>query len=50
MIKTVDRRCHFVNRMLFMPGGAYLKISIGKGNMTMDELIAMITRYSIYFG
>ena len=30
-------------------GGAYLKISIGKGNLTMDELVNMITRYSVYF-
>ena len=30
-------------------GGAYLKISIGKGNLTMEELIYMIERYSIYF-
>ena len=30
-------------------GGAYLKISIGKGNMTMDELIAMIQRYTVKF-
>ncbi len=29
-------------------GGAYLKISIGKGNMTFDDLIAMIQRYSKY--
>lgn len=29
--------------------GAYLKISIGKGNLTMEELIAMIERYKIYF-
>ena len=29
-------------------GGAYLKISIGKGNLTMEELGAMINRYSIY--
>ena len=27
-------------------GGAYLKISIGKGNLTMDELVYMIQRYS----
>lgn len=27
-------------------GGQYLKISIGKGNMTMEELVAMIERYS----
>ena len=30
-------------------GGAYLKISIGKGNLTTDELIGMINRYSVYF-
>ncbi len=30
-------------------GGAYLKISIGKGNLTMEELTAMIRRYSIFF-
>ena len=35
--------------MFNMAGGAYLKISIGKGNLTMDELIAMIQRYSVYF-
>ena len=29
-------------------GGAYLKISIGKGNMTLDDLVAMIQRYSKY--
>lgn len=30
-------------------GGQYLKVSIGKGNLTEDELIAMIERYSKYF-
>ena len=30
-------------------GGAFLKISMGKGNLTMDELIAMIVRYTKYF-
>ena len=30
-------------------GGAYLKVSIGKGNLTMDELRYMIRRYSVYF-
>lgn len=30
-------------------GGAYLNISIGKGNMTEEELFAMIERYSVYF-
>ena len=35
--------------MFNMAGGAYLKISIGKGNMTMNDLIYMIERYSVYF-
>ena len=35
--------------MFELCGGAYLKISIGKGNMTMDELVAMINRYSKFF-
>lgn len=30
-------------------GGAYLKVSIGKGNLTMDELRGMIRRYSKFF-
>ena len=30
-------------------GGKFLKVSIGKGNMTEDELVAMITRYTKYF-
>lgn len=30
-------------------GGAYLKISIGKGNLTMDDLRYMVRRYSEYF-
>ena len=35
--------------MFNMAGGAYLKISIGKGNMTMEDLVYMIQRYSVYF-
>ena len=30
-------------------GGAYLKISIGKGNMTIDDLIYMVNRYRPFF-
>jgi len=41
--------CPLSEEMFNAAGGAYLKISIGKGNLTMDELIAMITRYSKYF-
>ena len=35
--------------MFELCGGAYLKISIAKGNMTVDDLIYMINRYSIYY-
>lgn len=35
--------------MFHAAGGAYLKVSIGKGNLTMDELIAMINRYKPFF-
>lgn len=31
-------------------GGAYLNISMGKGNLTEEKLTEMITRYSPYFG
>ena len=30
-------------------GGAYLKVSIGKGNMTIDDLIYMVNRYRSFF-
>ena len=35
--------------MFNLAGGAYMKISIGKGNLTMEELVTMIERYSKYF-
>ena len=38
--------CPLTEEMFNAAGGAYLKISIGKGNLTMDELIYMINRYS----
>ncbi len=34
--------------MFYAAGGQYLKISIGKGNLTIEELAAMIERYSKY--
>ena len=40
--------CPLSEEMFNAAGGAYLKISIGKGNLTMDELIYMINRYSNY--
>ena len=36
-------------KMFEEAGGAYLKVSIGKGNLTMEELVAMIQRYTKFF-
>ena len=41
--------CPLSEEMFNAAGGAYLKISIGKGNLTMDELVYMINRYSEFF-
>ena len=41
--------CPLSEDMFNAAGGAYLKISIGKGNLTEAELITMITRYSKFF-
>ena len=41
--------CPLSEEMFYAAGGAYLKISIAKGNLTEDELIAMIERYSKFF-
>lgn len=41
--------CPLSEEMFNAAGGAYLKISIGKGNLTMDELVYMINRYSVFF-
>ena len=41
--------CPLSENMFNAAGGAYLKVSIGKGNLTINELINMITRYSVYF-
>ena len=41
--------CPLSEEMFNAAGGAYLKVSIGKGNLTIDELIYMINRYSVYF-
>ena len=40
--------CPLTEDMFYAAGGAYLKISIAKGNLTMEELIDMIQRYSEY--
>ena len=41
--------CPLSEDMFIAAGGAYLKISIAKGNLTVEELVNMITRYSVYF-
>jgi hypothetical protein len=41
--------CPLSEEMFNAAGGAYLKISIGKGNMTLDDLIYMINRYNKFF-
>ena len=41
--------CPLSEDMFNAAGGAYLKVSIGKGNLTMGELVNMINRYSVYF-
>lgn len=41
--------CPLSEEMFNAAGGAYLKISIAKGNLTEDELITMINRYSKFF-
>jgi hypothetical protein len=38
--------CPLSEDMFNAAGGAYLKISMGKGNMTLDDLVYMINRYS----
>ena len=38
--------CPLTEDMFYAAGGAYLKISIAKGNLTEEELFAMINRYS----
>ncbi len=40
--------CPLSEDMFYAAGGAYLKVSIGKGNLTEEQLIEMITRYSIF--
>ena len=41
--------CPLSEDMFNAAGGAFLKISIGKGNLTEDELFDMINRYSKFF-
>ena len=47
--EELNALCPLSEDMFNAAGGAYLKISIGKGNLTEAELIEMITRYSKFF-
>ena len=47
--EELNEICPLSEDMFNAAGGAYLKISIGKGNLTMEELVYMITRYSVFF-
>ena len=47
--EELNALCPLSEDMFNMAGGAYLKISIAKGNLTEAELINMINRYSKFF-
>ena len=47
--EELNALCPLSREMFEAAGGAYLKISIGKGNLTEDELFEMIRRYSKFF-
>ena len=47
--EELNEICPVSEELFNVAGGAYLKISIGKGNLTMDELITMINKYSVLF-
>ena len=47
--EELNALCPLSEEMFNAAGGAYLKISIGKGNLTEAELVEMITRYSKFF-
>ena len=47
--EELNEKVPLTREMFDAAGGAYLKVSIGKGNLTMDELVTMIQRYSVYF-
>ena len=46
--EELNEICPLSEEMFVAAGGAYLKISIAKGNMTVEDLIYMINRYNIY--
>ncbi len=47
--EELNALCPLSEDMFNAAGGAYLKISIGKGNLTEEELFEMINRYSKFF-
>jgi hypothetical protein len=46
--EEMNEICPLSEEMFYAAGGAYLKISIGKGNMTVEDLIYMVERYTKY--
>ena len=46
--EELNEICPLSEDMFHAANGAYLKVSIGKGNLDIDELKYMIERYSIY--
>ncbi|MBQ3054522.1 MAG: hypothetical protein IJC88_00270 [Oscillospiraceae bacterium] len=46
--EELSQYVELTEEMFYAAGGPYLKISIAKGNMTMEELVAMIERYKKY--
>ena len=46
--EELNEICPLSEDMFYAANGAYLKVSIGKGNLTIEELKYMINRYSIY--
>lgn len=47
--EELNEICPLPEEMFIAAGGEYLKVSIGKGNLTMEELVAMIKRYTEKF-
>ncbi len=46
--EELNEICPLSEDMFYAANGAYLKVSIGKGNLTIEELKYMINRYNIY--
>lgn len=47
--EEISQYADLSREMFDAAGGQYLKVSIGKGNLTVEELVAMIERYGKFF-